>query len=64
MCIPGMGKDNNRSELVPDNYKRYSHMVPGTTVGGTVSGYKRSHSLLSESQHDVGKTRLPRASLQ
>ena len=60
--IPSLGKDNNRNELAADNYKRYSQMVPGTTVGGSVHGYKRSHSLLAESQSAAAKSRLNRTS--
>ncbi len=60
LSIPGMGgKDNNRNELATDNYKRYAGMGPATTVGGSVHGYKRSHSLLAESQGG-DKARLPR----
>lgn len=56
LSIPGMGKGNNSNEI--DNYKRYS--TTGATVGGSVHGYKRSHSLLAESQNAAGKSRLPR----
>jgi hypothetical protein len=59
LSIPGMGKGNNSNEI--DNYKRYSATgATGATVGGSVHGYKRSHSLLAESQNAAGKSRLPR----